>query len=125
VAIRKEELVDLSAPVVSFPRRAHSEPTAALGRRARMLARRRRAAAVLVGLVVGIGVLFGGGEGSSIAARPGAPRAVTMNAGDTLWDLAARHAAPSVDPRAFVDALVELNRLEGPPAPGTRVRLPR
>jgi hypothetical protein len=77
------------------------------------------------GLVVGLGVLFAGAKGASIAARPGAPRTVTLEAGDTLWEVATRHTSPGVDPRAFVDALVELNGLDRAPPPGTRIRLPR
>jgi hypothetical protein len=50
---------------------------------------------------------------------------VVVERGITLWDLAARYAPERVDVRAWVDAVIALNDLGGPPAAGERVRLPR
>ena len=87
--------------------------------------RRPLAAAVLVAAVV-IGLLAGsaGGGGVSHADRAG-PKAVRVHPGQTLWDVASRHAPEGSDPRAYVDALIELNGLDGGVIlPGTRLRLP-
>lgn len=53
-----------------------------------------------------------------------APTAVTLAPGDTLWEVAARYAPPAIDPRAYVDELIALNRLQGAPLAGQRIRLP-
>jgi hypothetical protein len=84
---------------------------------------RRRAALGAVGVAVGLATIFGGGTG--VASRRGAPRAVVVRAGETLWDLARAHAPQGLDPRAFVDAVIELNGLQGIPQAGQRLRLPR
>jgi hypothetical protein len=94
----------------------------AAARRARLVARRRRLGAVVLCLGVVVATLLGGG--SSVASRPGAPRAVVVREGTTLWDIAARYAPPDMDLRAYVDALVALNQLGEPPEAGQRVRLP-
>ncbi|CAN5608473.1 hypothetical protein BH24ACT26_BH24ACT26_08810 [soil metagenome] len=122
MAIQAEELRPREAVVVPFP-----APTGGVrARRARMLARRRRFATVAVASFVFIATLVGGGgNGVAPASRPGAPGHVTVGTGDTLWDLAERYAPRGVDRRGYVDALVELNDLDGSLYPGTRVRLPR
>jgi hypothetical protein len=48
-----------------------------------------------------------------------------LRPGETLWDVAERFAPPGIDRRAYVDAVVELNGVEGSVAAGQRVRLPR
>jgi hypothetical protein len=98
------------------------------GNKARVIARRRirirrRVALGAVGVAVGIATLFGGGTG--VASRPGAPRAVVIREGETLWDLARANAPQGIDLRSFVDAVVDLNDLEGAPEVGQRLRLPR
>jgi hypothetical protein len=65
------------------------------------------------------------GGGTAPASKPGTPHAVVVERGITLWDLAARYAPEGVDVRAWVDAVIALNDLGGPPAAGERVRLPR
>jgi hypothetical protein len=49
---------------------------------------------------------------SSATGRAGSPAALTVRAGDTLWDIAAR-VAPNADPRAEVAHLVAVNHLSG------------
>ena len=124
MAIRQEDLLlERDAVVLRFPtRRVRS----AAARRARMQARRRRTAtiAVALGLIV-VFLLATGPSGSSPASAPGAPRAVTVHQGDTLWSLAEAHAPEGMDLRAYVDVLEDLNDLEGGLVAGTRVKLPR
>lgn len=118
MAIRKEDLERREARIYRFP----SGPVRARVRRRRMLVRRRRTGLALVAVVVVVATLFGGG--SSVASRPEAPAAVTIRAGDTLWELAGRYAPPGIDRRAYVDAVVALNGLSGAPRAGQRLRLP-
>ncbi len=58
-------------------------------------------------------------------SRPGAPAVVVVNPGQTLWELSQRYAPLGVDWRAYADALVDLNALDGPLQVGQRLRLPR
>ncbi len=120
MAMPQEELVALDAVVYRFP----TEMLAARRARRAMFARRRRTAGVAT-VVVALGLLLGGGpRGTAEAARPDAPQAVTIRPADTLWGLAERFAPASVDPRAYVDAVIGLNALDGPVQPGMRLRLP-
>ena len=80
--------------------------------------------AVLV-LAVMFFMLATGPEGAVQASRSDAPKVVNVQPGQSLWDLAERYAAPGQDPRAYVDAITELNDLEGFPLVGQRLRLPR
>jgi len=123
MAIRQEDLDEREAVVYRFPtRRVRS----AAARRARMQARRRRTATVAAGLgLIVVFLLATGPSGSAPASAPGAPRAVTVHAGDTLWSLAEAHAPEGMDPRAYVDVLEDLNDLDGGLAIGMRVKLPR
>jgi hypothetical protein len=123
MAIRQEDLHEREAVVYRFPtRRVRS----AAARRARMQARRRRTATVAAGLgLIVVFLLATGPSGSAPASAPGAPRAVTVHAGDTLWSLAEAHAPEGMDPRAYVDVLEDLNDLDGGLAIGMRVKLPR
>ena len=64
--------------------------------------------------------------GSPMASSAHAPKSVVIRAGQTLWDVAERFAPASVDVRAYVDAVIEINDLEGGSVqPGERIRLPR
>ncbi|HZA20104.1 MAG TPA: LysM peptidoglycan-binding domain-containing protein [Actinomycetota bacterium] len=90
--------------------------------RRRMMIRRRLVLGSVAASVI-VATLLGGGTG--VASRPGAPRAVVVEAGETLWDIAGAHAPSGIDPRAYVDAVVELNDLDGAPEAGQRLRLPR
>ena len=87
---------------------------------------RRRAAVLGVGaLLVAGGIVGTGPSGVAVASRPGAPSSVVVRQGTTLWSLADRYAPPGADPRAYVDALAEVNGLRGAPQVGQRLRLPR
>ncbi|HVW82146.1 MAG TPA: LysM peptidoglycan-binding domain-containing protein [Mycobacteriales bacterium] len=66
------------------------------------------------------------GRGSSQAAGSGhvPHHRVTVEAGDTLWSLAAR-VAPHADPRDVVDEITALNQLTSPVLqPGERLLVP-
>ncbi|MDQ3646199.1 MAG: LysM peptidoglycan-binding domain-containing protein [Actinomycetota bacterium] len=122
MAVRSEDLGGASAIVYRFP-----PVMAARRRRAqRMAAARRRTALMLVGIGVVVASLLGAGpRGYAPAAGPsGAPRSVVIQQGETLWDLAERFAPGTMDPRAYVDLLIEMNGLEGALQQGQRVRLP-
>jgi hypothetical protein len=115
---REEDAAVLAFPTVAVRRRIARE------RRAALVRRRLAAGAVVVSLTAGF--LLAGGPGStSAASRPGTPKAVVVQPGDTLWALATRYAPDSVDPRAYVDAVQELNGLAGAPVAGMRLKLPR
>ena len=88
-------------------------------RRAR--ARRRLTTIALAASVV-VGTLLIGG--SSPASRQGSPRAIVVRSGQTLWGIADRYAPDELDVRAYIDALVVLNDLDGPLEAGQRLRLP-
>ena len=65
--------------------------------------------------------LLGAGTGS---ADP-APLTHTVKSGDTLWSIATEHYLPSEDPRPKVEAIRQVNRLEGYSIrPGMRLELP-
>lgn len=121
MAARQEDLdAGPEAVVYSFPV-ARVRRTAA---RERMLVRRRRAVIAAVALA-GALTLLAGPRATAPASGPGTPRAVTVQRGDTLWGLSTRYAPEGMDVRAYLDAVVELNGLEGPLHEGARIRLPR
>ncbi len=131
MAVRSEELGQgrvrgvfppTPGEVVAFPT-ARARARAASGRRAE-IRRRRLAALVLPLLVVGF-ILATGPAGTSVASRSGAPAAVVLSPGETIWDLAERYAPETIDSRAYVDAVLELNDISGVPAAGQRIELPR
>jgi LysM domain len=100
--------------------------SAAAGRRVRRRKKavlRRRVALALICIVIVVLTLLGGG--TAPASRPGAPRAVVVQGGQTLWALSARYAPDGIDVRAYIDAVIALNDLSGPPVVGQRLRLPR
>jgi hypothetical protein len=127
MATRCEELgrelyVRPAGDVVAFPT-ARVKARAASRQRAE-IRRRRLTIAVLPVLVVGF-ILASGPEGTSVASRSSAPASVMLQPGETIWDLAERYAPAAVDPRAYVDAVLEMNDISGAPAMGERVRLPK
>jgi hypothetical protein len=73
---------------------------------------------------VAIFVLATGSGGSAVASRQGSPGAVVVGPGQTLWELAERHAQPNVDRRAYVDAIIDLNGIEGAVQAGEHLKLP-
>ena len=123
MAVRQEEL-QLQTPgrVLSFP----TERARARLRRQRLIEGRRRLAALVAVLTVVAGFVAGGGLGSTaVASKPGAPRAVVLQPGESLWSVATEYAPDGVDPRAYVHALQELNGIDGPAPAGVRLTLPR
>ncbi|MQB00921.1 MAG: hypothetical protein GEU78_11625 [Actinobacteria bacterium] len=119
MALRQEELYATpSGVVLRFP-------TGAV--RARV---RRQQVARQLGLVVAviatvaILIVATGPGGSAVASRTGTPAAVVVAPGETLWELAERYAQPGVDRRAYVDAIVDLNRLERAVQAGEHLELP-
>jgi Tfp pilus assembly protein FimV len=113
VAVRTEELV---RPMARRSSRAWSP-------RSRREARRRRLGTALSLIAIVVGVQLAGG--SAPASRGGTPRQVVVREGQTLWAISERYAPPSLDTRAYVDAVIELNDLEGVLHAGQRLRLPR
>jgi nucleoid-associated protein YgaU len=102
----------------------------ALGREApgvRLTRRGRRAVAALcVATMIGIALLITasvvGEERGGL--QPVGDSSVVVRSGDTLWSIAVS-MAPEEDPRAVVDALVEVNDLEGVGlVPGQVLQLP-
>jgi LysM domain len=80
------------------------------------LTRRGRLLLTVLSLLtmVAVAVLATGGVPASAGSEPGAAATaerVTVRPGDTLWAIALREA-PGVDPRATVDAILDLNALE-------------
>jgi LysM repeat protein len=50
---------------------------------------------------------------------------VTVHPGDTLWSIAAAHAAPSADVQEVVDRITDANHLQGGTLqPGQHLRIP-
>ena len=120
MAVRREDLsYTPQATVYRFP-------TSAVRRRARrqMMARRRTTVGMALLFVV-VATLGGGGVGQTAPGADRTPRAVVVRPGDTLWGIAERYAPSGADPRAYVAALEELNRLEGTLVAGVRIRLPK
>jgi hypothetical protein len=96
---------------------------------AKPVVRLTRRGRVVVTLVMMIGLVFAGftlGRGASQAAGHGhqARHTVTVEAGDTLWSLAAR-VAPHADPRDVVDEITAFNHLSSVVVqPGERLLVP-
>jgi Tfp pilus assembly protein FimV len=105
-----------AAPVSSRPRTATAP----------RLTRRGRAVVVLLALLLLVLAGFTLGRVSSQAAGPAKPvPTVTVHAGETLWDIAAR-VAPHADRRALVAQIEALNGLStGRLIVGQQLRLPR
>jgi nucleoid-associated protein YgaU len=124
MAIRQEELFEpTSAQVLSFPTRV----VRARVQRQRhdVFLRRRIAVATVIVALALTGLQMMGAGPASATSRPGAPVTVTLDSGQTLWDLARRYAAEGTDLRTYVDATVQLNSISGAPVAGAELRLPR
>ena len=122
MAVRKQDFYPLGGSEgLVYDFRAHAR-----ARRARAQIRRRRLLALSV-VVVTIALVWAAARPRPYAAgsRPGAPRAVVVDGGQTLWGLSQRYAPLGVDWRDYSDALVEINHLEGAIQAGQRLRLPR
>jgi len=123
MAIRREEL-HTGAPgrVLRFP----TERAAARFRRQKVVEGRRRLALLVAAATVIVGVAFGAAMGpTGVTSRADAPATIVLQPGDTLWGVAIDFADSSVDPRAYVDELQDLNDIEGAPRAGMQVTLPR
>ena len=90
------------------------------------LTRRGRVVVILLTLLLLVLAGFALGRVSSQAAGPAKPvPTVTVHAGETLWDIAAR-VAPHADRRALVMQIEALNGLSsGRVVAGQQLRLPR
>jgi hypothetical protein len=122
MAVRREELEQTPGRVIRFP----AERAAARLRRQRLIEGRGRLALLIAALTVVVGVIIGPlTGGTAVASKPGAPRTVVLQAGDSLWSVATEYAPDGVDPRAYVHALEELNGLEGAARAGMQLTLPR
>ncbi|PRX46445.1 LysM domain-containing protein [Prauserella shujinwangii] len=81
-------------------------------------------ALAVAGLVIGLGLLAEGVSGAGAERVPERTALVTVAPGDTLWDVAARHA-PGSDPEAVVQRIEALNGLSGPDvSPGVPLLVP-
>lgn len=121
MAARREDLEGGNAVIYAFP----LERVETSRRAARRRARCRRTVGVAT-VLVALGLLIGGPGGSAAADGPRrAPRAIVVRAGDTLWGIAERYAPEGADPRAYVDALIALNDLDGTLVAWERLELPR
>lgn len=120
MAIRVEELHRTQPPA-----RVYRFPDVAGRRRRAMFLRRRLAVATVLVALVSMFVMATGPSGVAPASVGRAPRAVVVHPGQTLWDIAHRYARPGTDPRAYVQAILDVNHLGAPPPAGSRVKLPR
>ena len=123
MALRKEDLYQApDAVVLDFPVRI-AQARARRARRAR-LERGIVAWAVALGLTamtIAGAALSGPPE---VATRAGAPQAVVVEAGETVFELARTYAAEGTDVAAYADEISALNGLQGVVPAGTEVRLP-
>lgn len=121
MAVRREDFGPAGgAVVVRFP----IERVAARLQKRRQIGRRRLALSVVT-LVLVLGVVS---QISSAESRPVTterPAVVVVTSGETLWELAARYAPDGADPRVYVQAVIDLNDLDGPLQAGDRIRLPK
>lgn len=124
MALRREELEGCGreATIYAFPAPALAARRRRETRRARA-ARRRRGLGV-VAVVISLFLLSNAGGGAPSAAPDRPTRVVVLQQGDSVWEVAERHAPHGVDLRAYVDLVLEVNRLDGVPQPGTKLRLP-
>lgn len=74
--------------------------------------RRIGALVVLAALLVLVGTALTGGTASSPEIVPASSATVVVQPGQTLWNVATDHAPAEVATGAYVDQLIELNRLD-------------
>lgn len=127
MALRQEDLVVEAAEAVvyRFPAERSEVARIRAGIATRKAARRRhRAGLAAVALaVIGMTLLGGGQEATAPAAGP-RQRTAVVQPGETLWDIAERHAPAGMDPRAYIVALEDANDLGPVLQAGARIRLP-
>ncbi len=69
--------------------------------------------------------LFVGGPGVDAGPLPVRPVEYVVEPGDTMWEIAASHATPSVDLRKMIAEIEELNDIDaGHLVPGQRLLIP-
>ncbi len=130
MALRQEDLEIrprvTKAVVYRFPvERSEAAQIRADIKRRRAARRRHRAGlAAVVTAVIAMTVMGGGQEATAPAAPQRSTVTVTVQPGDTLWDIAERHAPEGMDPRVYVDFLVRANDIGTTLQPGTKLRLP-
>lgn len=128
MALRQEDFEVQTAPqavVYRFPGERAEVARIRAGIASRRAARRRHRAglAAVAIAVIGMTLLGGGQEGVAPAAQQG-KRTAVVQPGQTLWDIAERHAPEGMDPRVYVAALEEANDLGPVLQAGARIRLP-
>lgn len=127
MALRQEDL-EIQAPeavVYRFPVERSEVARVRHGIAVRKAARRRHRAGLAAVAFAVIGMtLLGGGQEATAPAAPGGKTMAIVQPGETLWDIAERHAPEGMDPRVYVEALTEVNELDSVLQAGTRLRLP-
>ncbi len=127
MALRQEDLQiePRNAAVYRFPVERSEVAQIRRGIAARKAARRRhRAGLTAVATAVVAMTLLGGGQEAIAPAAPERARVAVVQPGDTLWDLAERHAPEGMDHRVYVDFLVRANDIGPVLQAGTKIRLP-
>lgn len=113
---------------VAAERDAHVAPVIELRPNLAPSPRVARARRVAVLFVLGLAVLLALGAGAVMADADGPTpvgQTVTVQPGQTLWDLAVTHAPAGTDPRVTLDRIRDLNGLTGTDVPAwTPVVLP-
>jgi hypothetical protein len=93
----------------------------------RLTARGRRFLITLVVIPVVLALLWamfnGVGANASNTVAGSSLTYITVDTNDDLWQIAQREA-PQADTRAYVEAIISLNRLTGEIQPGQRLALP-
>ena len=127
MALRQEDLDTQArtAAVYRFPVERAEAARIRQGIAHRRAARRRhRAGLVAVVTAVIALTLLGGGKEATPSAAPGGKKVAIVQPGDTLWDIAERHAPEGMDVRAYVDFLMRGNDIGPVLQAGDRIRLP-
>jgi hypothetical protein len=117
--------------VVSYPTFGSARPVRperATAPRLRLTRRGRVVVATLAAIPLVIaGLMFGLGSGEAVATKDAAPDSltwVTVDGGQSLWDLAAE-IAPGEDPREFAAQVASFNQLDGAVIqPGQELAIP-
>jgi nucleoid-associated protein YgaU len=78
--------------------------------------------AMLIASVCTVFLLIGGSAGAEAPLAP--PVEYVVEAGDTLWDIAAQHSAPGADVRRLVSDIKQLNEASSTIVPGQVLLIP-
>jgi hypothetical protein len=128
MAIEATTVVDGAAPSAQPRLRLEAQPRLRLEAQPR-LRLTRRGRVVFTGLaavpvVVGVMLAALNGGGATATSSNGEPELVTLQAGQSLWQLA-EEIAPSADPRDVISDILAANELEsGSVQAGQRIALP-